>query len=96
MNYRVEHDTMGDVKVPADKLWAAQTQRSVENFKIGNDHMPSEIIRAFAYLKKAAAITNFELQKISEEKKNLIAQVCDEILEGKHCTEFPLVVWQTG
>ena len=96
MNYRVEHDTMGDVKVPADKLWGAQTQRSVENFKIGNDRMPSEIIRAFAYLKKAAAITNFELQKISEEKKNLIAQVCDEILEGKHCTEFPLVVWQTG
>ena len=96
MNYRVEHDTMGDIKVPAEKLWGAQTQRSVENFKIGNDHMPSEIIRAFAYLKKAAAITNFELQKISEEKKNLIAQVCDEILEGKHCTEFPLVVWQTG
>lgn len=98
MEYRIEKDTMGEVKVPAHVYWGAQTQRSIENFKIAQDinKMPKEIIEAFAYLKKAAAITNFEAGVLSEEKKNLIAQVCDEILEGKLADYFPLVVWQTG
>lgn len=98
MNYRIEKDTMGEVQVPADVYWGAQTQRSIENFKIAQDtnKMPIEIIRAFAYLKKAAAITNFEAGVLSEEKKNHIATVCDEILEGKLNDYFPLVVWQTG
>ncbi|MCU0336726.1 MAG: class II fumarate hydratase [Sediminibacterium sp.] len=98
MNYRIEKDTMGEVQVPADVYWGAQTQRSIENFKIAQDtnKMPIEIIRAFAYLKKAAAITNFEASVLSEEKKNHIATVCDEILEGKLNDYFPLVVWQTG
>jgi len=98
MDYRIEKDTMGEVKVPAHVLWGAQTQRSIENFKIAQDinKMPKEIIKAFAYLKKAAAITNFEAGVLPEEKKNLIAQVCDEILEGKLDEYFPLVVWQTG
>lgn len=97
-NYRIEKDTMGEVQVPAGALYGAQTQRSIENFKIAQDinRMPKEIIRAFAYLKKAAAITNFEAGVLSEEKKNLICQVCDEILEGKLDEWFPLVVWQTG
>lgn len=98
MNYRIEKDTMGEVQVPADVYWGAQTQRSIENFKIAQDtnKMPIEIIRAFAYLKKAAAITNFEAGVLSEEKKNHIATVCDEILAGKLNDYFPLVVWQTG
>lgn len=98
MAYRIEKDTMGEVKVPAHVYWGAQTQRSIENFQIAQDinKMPREIIQAFAYLKKAAAITNFEAGILSEEKKNLIAQVCDEILEGKLDDQFPLVVWQTG
>lgn len=98
MDYRIEKDTMGEVKVPAHVLWGAQTQRSIENFKIAQDinKMPKEIIKAFAYLKKAAAITNFEAGVLPEEKKNLIAQVCDEILAGKLDDYFPLVVWQTG
>jgi fumarate hydratase class II len=98
MDYRIEKDTMGEVKVPAHVLWGAQTQRSIENFKIAQDinKMPKEIIKAFAYLKKAAAITNFEAGVLAEEKKNLIAQVCDEILAGKLDDYFPLVVWQTG
>src|SRR6476619_572544 len=98
MNYRIEKDTMGEVKVPADALYGAQTQRSIENFKIARDinRMPREIIRAFAFLKKAAAITNLEAGVLSKEKSDLIGKVCDEILEGKLDAWFPLVVWQTG
>jgi fumarate hydratase class II len=98
MEYRIEKDTMGQVNVPADKYWGAQTQRSTENFKIAQDinRMPKEIIRAFAYLKKAAAITNFELGVLPKEKCELIGKACDEILEGKLDDQFPLVVWQTG
>ena len=97
MEYRIEHDTMGEVKVPADKYWGAQTQRSRDNFKIGDPaSMPIEIIKAFGYLKKAAAITNNELGVLSSEKKDLISQVCDEIIEGKLDDQFPLVIWQTG
>ena len=97
MNYRTEKDTMGDVQVPADKFWGAQTERSRNNFKIGPEaSMPYEIIEAFAYLKKAAAFTNAELGVLSEEKRDMIATVCDEILEGKLNDQFPLVIWQTG
>lgn len=97
MNYRIEKDTIGEVKVPAEKLWGAQTERSRNNFKIGAPaSMPLEIIYGFAYLKKAAAYTNHDLGVLSEEKRNLIAKVCDEILEGKHDDQFPLVIWQTG
>lgn len=97
MEYRIEHDTMGEVKVPADKYWGAQTERSRNNFKIGPEaSMPNEIILAFAYLKKAAAISNFELGVLSAEKRDLISNVCNEILEGKLNSEFPLVIWQTG
>ena len=97
MNYRIEKDTMGDVQVPSEKYWGAQTQRSINNFKIGGDSsMPLEIIYGFAYLKKAAAHTNYKLGVLSEEKRDLISKVCDEILEGKHDDEFPLVIWQTG
>ncbi len=96
MNYRIEKDTLGEVQVPADKYWGAQTQRSVENFKIGGQQMPIEIVHAFAYLKKAAAITNVELAGFSKEKSDVIGQVCDEILAGKLDDQFPLVVWQTG
>ena len=96
MEYRIEHDSLGEVKVPADRLWGAQTQRSLENFPIGSDRMPPEIIRAFAVLKKAAALTNCELGRLDERRAALIAQVCDEILDGRHGDEFPLSVWQTG
>jgi len=97
MSYRIEKDTMGEVKVPADKLWGAQTERSRNNFKIGpSASMPLEIIYGFAYLKKAAAFTNCELGVLPIEKRDLIAQVCEEILEGKHDDQFPLVIWQTG
>jgi fumarate hydratase class II len=98
MEYRTEKDTMGEVKVPADVFYGAQTQRSIDNFKIAEDinKMPKEIIRAFAYLKKAAAITNFEAGVLPKEKMELISKVCDEILEGKLDQYFPLVVWQTG
>lgn len=98
MNYRQEKDTMGIVDVPADVYWGAQTQRSIENFKIAQDinKMPKEIIQAFAYLKKAAALTNYDAGVLEEGKKNIIAQVCDEILAGKLHDQFPLVVWQTG
>lgn len=96
MEYRIEHDTMGEVKVPADKYWGAQTQRSLQNFKIGNEIMPKEIIYAFGILKKAAAMANFDCGVLPEEKMKLICQVCDEILEGKLDDQFPLVVWQTG
>jgi fumarate hydratase class II len=98
MDFRIEKDTMGEVKVPVNAIYGAQTQRSIENFKIAQDinRMPKEIVRAFAYLKKAAAITNFEAGVLSKEKTDLIGQVCDEILEGKLDDAFPLVVWQTG
>ena len=97
MKYRIEKDTMGEIKVPADKYWGAQTQRSRNNFKIGDSaSMPLEIIYGFAYLKKAAAHTNCELGVLLTEKRDLISKVCDEILTGQHDDEFPLVVWQTG
>lgn len=96
MEYRIEKDTMGEVEVPADKYWGAQTERSRNNFKIGEQKMPHEVIKGFAYLKKAAAITNEELGVLDKEKASLIGQVCDEILEGKLDDNFPLVVWQTG
>ena len=97
MNYRIEKDTMGEVQVPADKYWGAQTERSRNNFKIGPEaSMPREIIYAFAYLKKAAAMANHELGVLPADKKDLISKVCDEILEGKLDGEFPLVIWQTG
>ncbi|WP_411768801.1 class II fumarate hydratase [Winogradskyella sp. A3E31] len=97
MSFRIEKDTMGEVKVPSDKLWGAQTERSRNNFKIGAPaSMPLEIVYGFAYLKKAAAYTNAELGVLPEEKRDLIAKVCDEILEGQHDDQFPLVIWQTG
>ncbi len=97
MKYRIEKDTMGDVQVPEEKYWGAQTERSRNNFKIGAAaSMPLEVIYGFAYLKKAAAHTNCELGVLSEEKRDLISAVCDEILQGKHNDEFPLVIWQTG
>src|SRR5258708_17105910 len=98
MEYRIEKDTMGDVKVPAKAYYGAQTQRSIDNFKIAEEinRMPKEIIRAFAYLKKAAAATNLEAGILTREKNDLIAKVCDEILEGELGDQFPLVVWQTG
>lgn len=98
MEYRIEKDTMGEVRVPADALYGAQTQRSIENFKIAQDinRMPKEIIRAFAYLKKAAALTNLEAGVLSKEKADLIGKVSDEIIAGKLDEFFPLVVWQTG
>jgi len=97
MDYRIEKDTMGEVKVPADKYWGAQTQRSKENFKIGPEaSMPLEIVKAFGYLKKAAAHTNHELGVLDQKKRNLISAACDEIIEGKLDNQFPLVIWQTG
>lgn len=98
MEFRIEKDTMGEVKVPAHVYWGAQTQRSIENFRIAQDinKMPKEIIQAFAYLKKAAALTNFDAGVLAEEKATLIGEVCDEILSGKLEDQFPLVVWQTG
>src|SRR5690606_26400132 len=94
--FRIERDTMGEVQVPAHVYWGAQTQRSLQNFKIGNQKMPIEIIRAFAVLKKAAAMTNNKLGVLSLTKCDLICSVCDEILEGKLDDQFPLVIWQTG
>lgn len=98
MEYRIEHDTMGEVKVPAKKYWGAQTERSRNHFKIGGEknQMPLEIIRAFAVLKRSAAEVNHKLGVLSAEKANLISRVCDEILDGKLDDQFPLVVWQTG
>ena len=97
MEYRIEKDTMGEVKVPADKLWGAQTERSRNNFKIGAPaSMPIEVVHGFAILKKAAAYTNCELGVLSTEKRDFIAQACDEILTGMHDDQFPLVIWQTG
>lgn len=96
MEYRIEKDTMGEIKVPNDKYWGAQTQRSLENFSIGIEKMPKEIIEAFAYLKKACAITNNKLKKLDDIKKDAICKTCDEIIEHKFDDNFPLVVWQTG
>jgi len=96
MPFRTEHDTMGKVKVPADKYWGAQTQRSIENFKIGDQKMPKEVINAFAVLKKAAAMANYETGILSKEKADMIGKVSDEMIEGKLDGEFPLVIWQTG
>lgn len=98
MDYRIEKDTIGEIKVPADAYWGAQTERSIENFKIAREtnKMPREVIEAFAYLKKAAALTNLDAGVLSKEKADLIGKVCDEILEGKLAGQFPLVVWQTG
>ena len=93
--FRIEKDSMGTIEVPSDRYWGAQTQRSIGNFRIGGQ-MPFEIIKAFAYLKKAAAITNFELGVLDKRKSELICRVCDEILDGKLDSEFPLVIWQTG
>ena len=96
MDFRIEHDSMGEVKVPADRYWGAQTQRSFENFQIGIEKIPMEVIRAFAVLKKAAAIANHRLGKLDKKRSQVIAQVCDEILAGKLDGHFPLAVWQTG
>ena len=97
MNFRIEHDTMGEVQVPADKYWGAQTERSRNNFKIGPEaSMPKEIIHAFGYLKKAAALANAELGVLAPEKASLIARACDEVIAGKLDDQFPLVIWQTG
>ncbi|MCY8264736.1 class II fumarate hydratase, partial [Bacillus inaquosorum] len=96
MSYRIEKDTFGEIKVPADKFWGAQTQRSKENFKIGSEKMPNRIVKAFAILKRSTAIANNRLGNLDSEKTEVITAVCDEILEGKYDDNFPLVVWQTG
>jgi len=96
MDYRIERDSLGEIKVPKDKLWGAQTQRSFQNFKIGKGRMPIEVIRAFAILKKAATLTNQELGQLDEKRAAAIVKACDEISEGKLDDNFPLVVWQTG
>jgi fumarate hydratase class II len=96
MEFRIEKDTMGEVKVPSEKLWGAQTQRSLDNFKIGEERMPHEIIKAFAALKRAAARANFRIGALDSEKAEAITQVCDDIYKGKWIDEFPLSVWQTG
>ena len=96
MEYRIERDSLGEMKVPADKYWGAQTQRSLENFPIGEEKMPAEMIRAFAYIKKAAAIANVKLGALSQEKAEVIGAVCDEVLSGTLADQFPLAVWQTG
>ena len=96
MNYRIEHDSMGEVRVPENVYWGAQTQRSFENFRIGTEKIPPEVITAFAYLKEAAAVANCRLGVLDEERMNVIRQVCEEIRSGKLDGSFPLAVWQTG
>lgn len=96
MEFRIEHDTMGEVKVPNDKYWGAQTERSFENFKIGTEKMPKELIYSFAKLKRSLAVVNNNLGKLNDEKKNAIVQACDEIIAGKFDDNFPLAIWQTG
>lgn len=96
MEYRIEKDTMGEMKVPADRYWGAQTQRSYQNFKIGVEKMPKEIVHAFGILKKGAALANYELGKIDKEKVDAIAYACDRVISGELIDHFPLVVWQTG
>src|SRR5262244_966066 len=93
---RVEHDSLGAVNVESDKLWGAQTQRSLEHFSIGDDLIPRELIPAYAVIKKAAALVNFRAGRLSAQKKDLIVRVCDEILADKHHEHFPLHVWMTG
>src|SRR6266702_7236777 len=95
-DYRVEHDTFGDIRVPADKLWGAQTQRSLENFRISGERMPVELIRSLARVKRACALVNAELKALPADKVNAIAAAADEVIAGQHDAEFPLVVWQTG
>ncbi len=96
MSTRTESDSMGPIEVPVDKLWGAQTQRSIENFKIGQDRFPPEMIKAFGYLKKAAALANRDLGLMDNEKASAIVKACDEVIKGQHDQEFPLVIWQTG
>src|ERR1700722_3265131 len=96
MEYRIEKDSMGEIKVPADRLWGAQTQRSIENFKIGGDRFPREMIRALGILKKAAARANLALELLPEKKAKAIMAAAQEVIDGKWDQEFPLVVWQTG
>ena len=96
MEYRIEHDTMGEVKVPAEHFWGAQTQRSLENFRIGTETIPEEVIRAFAILKMACAKANCELGKLDGSRMEAVADACQAILDGKYPDEFPLKVWQTG
>ena len=96
MEFRIEHDTMGEIAVPAERHWGAQTQRSVENFKIGGEKQPKEIITAFAYLKEACARANEQVGKLTAEQADAVANACREIRSGKWDEEFPLVVWQTG
>ncbi|MDO4531470.1 MAG: lyase family protein, partial [Bacillota bacterium] len=96
MDYRIEKDSMGEMQVPAQAYWGAQTQRSFENFQIGTEKMPKEITYAFAILKKAVALANHKLGKLDAERCSLIGRVCDEVLEGKLDEHFPLAVWQTG
>src|SRR5690606_35538736 len=96
MDFRVERDSMGEVRVPADRLWGAQSQRSIENFKIGGDKFPREMIRALGILKKCAALANDELGRLDNEKAKSIVQAANEVIEGKLDEHFPLVVWQTG
>ena len=96
MSFRTEHDTLGELQVPADKYWGAQTQRSLENFKIGGDKFPKEMIKALGILKKAAAMTNQELGILPLTQADLIIRAANEVIEGKLDSHFPLVVWQTG
>ena len=96
MNYRMEHDTMGEIAVPAERHWGAQTQRSLQNFRIGGQRQPKEIITAFAYLKAACARANAQVGKLTAEQAAAISAACEEIRAGKWDEEFPLVVWQTG
>jgi fumarate hydratase class II len=93
--FRKEIDSLGEVNVPADKLWGAQTQRSLEHFSIAGDLMPQEMVGSYAILKKAAAIVNFQLGQLTEDRRDLIVKVCDEILAGQHQDQFPLYVWMT-
>src|SRR5690606_29215914 len=96
VSYRIEKDSMGEIQVPAERLWGAQTQRSLQNFKIGGDRFPREMIRALGILKKCAARANQELGLLPTEKAKYIIQAADEVIQGKWDSEFPLVVWQTG
>src|SRR3974390_3050258 len=95
-DHRIERDTFGEIRVPADRLWGAQTQRSLDNFRISGERMPTELIRALALVKRSCARVNLELKALPADRANAIAQAADEVLAGKHDGEFPLVVWQTG
>src|SRR5438270_1956328 len=95
-DYRIEHDSFGEVRVPADRLWGAQTQRSLENFRLSGERMPMELIRALALVKRSCARVNVDLKELPEEKAKAIEDAADEVIAGRHDGEFPLVVWQTG